>query len=144
VTGQDLKLFPLLAALADEDRDALADHLVELSLDAGVRVFAEGDVGEGLGCVVAGRLLLSSGEAGALGELGPGQTFGSLSLVARGARAASLQTLSPTCLYLLSRDAYRRLATYEPRAACGLLEAVLREHAQLVREGVADRLCARG
>ncbi len=47
------------------------------------------------------------------------------------------ETTSRTQLLVLRRSAFRRFADAEPRAACRLLEAILRETARLGREAVA-------
>jgi hypothetical protein len=52
------------------------------------------------------------------------------------------ETTSRTRLLVLRRSAYQRFAAAEPRGACRLLEAILRETASLGREALAE--AARG
>lgn len=136
MSGADLARFPLLAALGDSGREALARVLESLELEAGARLFEAGDPADGLLLVADGRVALSSPLHAARGEFGPGETFGANSLVSEGLRAARAETLSRARVLRLGRDAFRRFADAQPRAACRLLEALLREQAQITHEAV--------
>ena len=136
MTGEELERFPLLAALADPEREALARVLELLELEAGVRLFDAGDPADGLLLVADGRVALSSAPHAARGEFGPGETFGANSLVSEGRRAARAETLSRARVLRLGRDAFRSFADAQPRAACRLLEALLREQARITHEAV--------
>jgi CRP-like cAMP-binding protein len=47
------------------------------------------------------------------------------------------ETTSRTRILVLRRSSFRRFADAEPRAACRLLEAILRETSRLGREAIA-------
>jgi CRP-like cAMP-binding protein len=136
VNGEDLLRFPLLAAFGDAERDALARALESLELEPGARVFDVGEPADGLLLVADGRVALASEPYGAEGEFGPGDALGANSLVGDGVRAARAETLSRTRLFRLGRDAFRSFADAQPRAACRLLEALLREQARVTREAL--------
>jgi CRP-like cAMP-binding protein len=149
VSGEDLLRFPLLAALGEAEREALARALEPLELEAGACVFDVGDRADALLLVADGRVALVSEEHGARGEFGPGDALGANSLVADGVRAARAETLSRARLFRLGRDAFRSFADAQPRAACRVLEALLREQARITREALervralpVDRLAA--
>jgi CRP-like cAMP-binding protein len=95
-----------------------------------------GDPADGLLLVVDGRVALSSEPHGARGEFGPGDALGANSLVGDGVRVARAETLSRARLLHLGRDAFQRFADVQPRAACRLLEALLREQAHVTREAL--------
>ena len=136
MSGADLARFPLLAALGDAEREALARVLESLELEAGARLFDAGDPADGLLLVADGRVALSSASHAARGVFGPGETFGANSLVSEGRRAARAETLSRTRVLRLGREAFRSFADAQPRAACRLLEALLREQAHITHEAM--------
>lgn len=141
MTGRELERFPLLAALAGPEREALALVLESLELEAGARLFDAGDPADGWLLVADGRVALSSASHAARGEFGPGETLGANSLVSEGRRAARAETLSRARVLRLGRDAFRRFADAQPRAACRLLEALLREQACITQEA-AEQMSA--
>jgi len=142
VRGSDLERFPLLAGLGAAEREALAGVLESLELEAGARLFDAGDPADGLLMVADGRVALSSQPHAVDGEFGPGESFGANSLVSEGRRAARAETLSRARVLRLGRDAFRSFADAQPRAACRLLEALLREQARITHEAVQSMSAA--
>jgi CRP/FNR family cyclic AMP-dependent transcriptional regulator len=135
--SDELAGFPLLADLGPDERRAVAQELEWLSFEQGVALFREGEPADGLVLLIEGRVRLVSRRTGCVGECGAGACLGALSLVAEGAREATGETLSRCRMLRLSREAYGRLVAGAPRAACQLLEAVLRDSAAVVREALA-------
>lgn len=136
MNGGELLRFPLLAALGEAEREALARALEPLELEAGACVYEAGAPADGLLLVADGRLALSSEPHGVQGEFGPGDALGANSLVSDGVRGARAETLSRARLFRLDREAFRSFADAQPRAACRLLEALLREQARVSREAL--------
>jgi len=134
VRALDLKLFPLLDSLTPGERGELADVLEPLELEPGAIVFEEGDPAQGLLLLAEGRLRLRSDRAEEAGDLGPGAVLGTLAIVAGGVREATAEAASRCRLWLLRRDAFDRFVELSPRAACRLLQAILREYAALLRD----------
>jgi CRP-like cAMP-binding protein len=132
----ELEGFPVLAGLGAEERREVAEELEWLSFDAGVAIFREGEPADGLLLLIEGRVRLVSRRAGCVGECGAGSSFGGLSLVSEGPREATGETLSHCRVLRLQREAYRRLVESAPRAACQLLEALLRDSAVVVRDAL--------
>jgi CRP-like cAMP-binding protein len=130
--SDELERFPLLAELAEDERRDLAQELDWLCFEAGASIFLEGDAADGLLLLLEGRVRLTSSRAEGEGECGPGASFGSLSLVLDAGRRASVEACTPCRILRLRREGFQRLATGSPRAACRLLEAVVRENADLV------------
>jgi CRP-like cAMP-binding protein len=136
VTGCDLERFPLLAGLEPPEREALAHVLEAVELEAGACLFEAGDPADGLLLVADGRVALLSAPHAARGEFGPGDSLGANALVAEGRRAARAETLSRARVLRLGRAAFRNFADAQPRAACRLLEALLREQAHIAQEAM--------
>jgi CRP/FNR family transcriptional regulator len=124
-----LKGFPILAELAEGDREAVAEELEEVLLERGARLFGEGEPGGCLWLLVEGRVRVASQRHGIAAELGAGEALGALSL-AGGPRRASVETLSRCRLLRLEREGLRRLAADDPAAAERLLESIAREAAR--------------
>ena len=149
MTGAELVRFALLSGLGDADREALAGALETHELAAGTRLFDVGDPADGLLLVAEGRVGLSSEPHAAHGEFGPGDALGANALVGDGVRVARAETLSRARVLHLGRAAFQRFADAQPRTACRLLEALLREQAHTTREALelvgaaqSDRLAA--
>ena len=133
----EIAKFPLLAPLADAEREAVADELEYLEIGPGAPLFREGEPADAALFIVAGRVRVDARRVGVGAEIGPGEVLGMLSLVVDGPREASAQTLSHARVWRLSRAAFRRLVEAEPAAACRLLEGILREYAGAVRDEVS-------
>lgn len=137
MNGAELERFGLLADLGASDRDALAGALEALELAAGTRLFDVGDPADGLLLVSEGRVGLTSDSHAARGEFGPGDALGANALVGDGVRVARAETLSRVRVLRLGRDAFQRFVEAQPRSACRLLEALLREQAHTTRAALA-------
>jgi len=139
VSQIDLKAFILLAEFEAAEREALGEVLDELHLDAGTVLFEEGDPGEGLLFVADGGVRVQSSRDEEAVTLSPGASLGAFSLVVSGRREAGAETTSRSHILVLRRSAFRRFRETDPRAACRLLEAILRETAGLSREALEVR-----
>jgi CRP-like cAMP-binding protein len=136
VTAGDLKRFPLLAELSDEDRDALFELLEVQSIRKGRSIFRETAEADGLVFIASGEVRLSSTRHEDLGVLGEGQVLGGAALLSMGQREATAKAEEDCEILLLPRTAYRRLVDDHPRTACRLTEAVAADLASLLRESL--------
>lgn len=88
-------------------------------------VFWRGDPGGSLYIVNKGRVSVTvpsdKGEHVVLDELGPGGFFGEISLLDGGTRTATIRTLEPTELYMLSREDFHDVIRREPEVAIDVL-----------------------
>ena len=84
---------PLFSALDDAASAALREKMIPVKVSKGNTLFKEGDAGDRLYVVVAGKLKLgttsSDGRENLLSILGPGEMFGELSLFDPGPRTAT-------------------------------------------------------
>ncbi len=136
MNAADLKRFPLLAELSDEDREALFELLETQSVRKGRSVFRQTAEADGLVFLVSGKVALSRENEAELGQIGPGEILGTASLLTMGQREATAKAAEPSEIALLSRNAYRRLVEDHPRTACRLTEAIAQDLSSLLREAL--------
>lgn len=131
---RDLKRFALLAELDDTDREVLAQELVVRELDEGARLFERGDPADSLLLVMEGSVRVRRGTSGDFADLPAGSCIGALSLAGEGLRETLADTTERTRLFELSRQGFERLVVTEPRTACRLLQAILRDQVAVTYE----------
>lgn len=134
----DLKQFPLLVELSEEDRVALGDLLEPKSVVAGRSIFREGTEADGLVLIASGAVTVSAGRLTEPESFRAGEVLGPLSLVSVGPREATAVAETGVELLVLPRTSFRRLADDYPRTACRLIEAILRDFASAVRPSLDD------
>src|SRR5260370_19375756 len=92
-----LKACPLVKGFTAAGLEILAWIAVERKFATGVPLFAEKMVGDSLLVLAQGRVQLTTknkaGEQAALGELGPGEYLGELSLIQQGQRICTATAL---------------------------------------------------
>jgi len=132
----ELKHFELTASLSDSEKAAVLEQLELLELDPGEILFREGSESDGLWLIETGSLSLESNRAGDLGRLSAGSALGGLALTLTGSRELSATAREDSRVWLLSREAFRRLAIDEPQAALRILEAAVMEFATAARGGL--------
>ena len=72
MSGADLKRFRLLSELEDDERLVLADEIETLDLDAGTRLFDEGEQGDALLLIAEGGVTIESTRLAGSALLGEG------------------------------------------------------------------------
>lgn len=136
MTPGDLKRFPLLAELSDEDREAIFELVDLQTIRKGRSLYRETAEADGLVLIVSGEVRLSARACADLGSLGEGTILGGASLLSMGQREATAKAETDCQVMILPRTAYRRLVEDYPRAACRLTEAIAVELAGLLRESI--------
>ena len=118
----------LFELLSDEDREALAAVVDSVKLDANKVLFEAGHPGESLFVVREGEVELfikdNTGQKIVLMVAGPGDLFGELALLDRGARTATAVALSDSELLELDREDLLLLFQRHPDSAVSMLAAV--------------------
>ncbi len=93
-----LKQVSIFRHLDDQQLEYVATHATRLVLDAGQRVFHEGDASDSLYLILVGRVRVyredDRGNVSELDVLSEGSFFGELALLDRGSRSASITTLT--------------------------------------------------
>jgi hypothetical protein len=126
----------LFASFTQEEFGAIVDKLEPLEFMDGERVIAEGDEGDGMYLITKGGgkvVKEHKGQEVELCDLGEGEFFGELSLLAGGLGGASVFAIGDTeALRLKSSDLFEMIKQY-PR-----LEAVLDQFARAMRTKMRD------
>jgi len=134
-----IKTNPMFAPFEPSQARELTQRFDFVDIDAGTEVITEGEPAAGLYVLLSGRAraLRASGEI--LGELGPGDIFGELSMLNQGGAVASVVT-SGQCFALLLPDvAFRQLIMMHPALLDYVSSVAQRREAQNV-ERAASRL----
>jgi CRP/FNR family transcriptional regulator, cyclic AMP receptor protein len=120
-----LRQAPLFRGLDDEAAEALSSAMVEHRLSRADVLFREGDKGDELYVVTAGKVKLgrtsTDGRENLLAILGPGQMFGELSLFDPGPRSATATAVTDCVVQSLSHEELGRWLDGRPEVTRGLL-----------------------
>jgi transcriptional regulator with AAA-type ATPase domain/polyferredoxin len=134
----------LFASIPGGQLEAMAARAELLDLPAGAFVFREGDAGDSLYIVMDGRVsVFSTNDEGGetmLTELGPGESFGEMALLAGEPRSASVRASEGTRLLRLMKNEFDRLLQEQPLLARELLSIFgqrLRSANLLMRRGAS-------
>ncbi|MBX9245780.1 Crp/Fnr family transcriptional regulator [Actinotalea ferrariae] len=136
---------PLFAAIDPEASQALFTSMKPLRLPRGRAVFHEGEPGDRLYVIGAGKVKLgrrsTDGRENLLSVLGPGEMFGELSLFDPGPRTATATAVADARLYELSHAELIDWLERYPAVAKHLLEALARR-LRRTNEALADLVFA--
>ena len=116
----------LFEQLSERELDALAGELEWLCIPGGWELFHEGDPGDSLFVVVAGRMGVvtadADGRQSVINQIGAGETVGEMALVSGDARSATIVALRDTELLRLERPAFERLTEHHT----GMMRFIMR------------------
>lgn len=108
----------VLAGLSEAEIARLEDVCRAESVPADASIFREGDTGDELYIVSAGRVRISKAISlsvdRTLATLGPGGVFGELAMVGEGSRSAAATAQEQTRLLVLTREGFQALVDNEP------------------------------
>jgi CRP-like cAMP-binding protein len=131
----------LFRGLSDATLERVASLATRRSYDKGAVIFAQGDRGDALFGVVAGRVRISAnGSAGQevfLNIMEPGDAFGEVAVMDGLPRTAAATALDDTIVIVIKRNDFLELLEREPRVAIHLLKLLcerLRWTSELVEE----------
>ena len=135
---------PMFSLLDHEERSTLAELMKEESFAAGKKIYSVRDHGDSLYIIRRGRVEVyvedDLGEEIVIGEAGPGDVFGEISMLDGGPRTGTAVTVEPSELLRLDRVSLQELVSSHPHAALDLLTAVgrrLRATDELLRTHVS-------
>lgn len=132
---------PLFAALDDEAAGALLASMTPVELGRAEILFSEGDPGDRLYVIAAGKIKLGrasgDGRENLLAVLGPGEMFGELSIFDPGPRTATASAVGESRLIGLGHEDLRTWLDGRPETAQHLLRA-LAQRLRRTNEALAD------
>jgi predicted acylesterase/phospholipase RssA/CRP-like cAMP-binding protein len=115
---------PIFASLSTEVRGQIARSSRQLRLEAGEWLFREGEEGDALFVIRAGRLEIVSSEGKVMRVLGRGAALGELALITSSPRSASVRAARETDLIAIDRDEFQDLLRRSPEVSLALTQTL--------------------
>jgi CRP/FNR family transcriptional regulator, cyclic AMP receptor protein len=123
--AQSLARIPLFKRLTPQELEHLAEEVDQVDYKAGETIFHEHDAGDALYVVEDGgvRIWVTDEDVQevTLAELKPGQFFGELSVLDRGARSSSATAIVDSHLHRLSSDDFQKFLMDHPDCAIDVI-----------------------
>lgn len=114
---------PLFSDLEEKELETVANAAKEIERGGGEVLAKEGDTGIGFFLILDGTARVDVGGE-TRGELGPGDSFGEISLLDGGPRTATVTALSDMRLLGLTAWAFKAIMKEHPEMAVKLLEVL--------------------
>lgn len=131
MTPEEIRAIPLFADVSDAGVERIAACAGEMSCEAGQVLALQGDPGSGMFLILDGTVSVEL-RGGAV-ELGPGDFFGELTLLAPGGtRMARVRASSAVRCLGIPRDDAIALVESEPTVALTMLKEIARRFASAV------------
>ena len=131
-----LRRVPLFAALGRRELKRLAEAMAARSFSAGQTLTVEGETGVGFYVIEEGRVRVTMHGAH-VDELGPGDHFGEIALIAETPRAATVTADTDVRCYAMTSWDFRRVVEQNGELAWQILASTARklyENAERERE----------
>jgi CRP-like cAMP-binding protein len=128
VTTDELRAIPLLRGAGDAALEQVATSAGEMTCEAGQVLALQGDPGSGMFVILEGTVAVEW--RGGKVELGPGDFFGELTLLAPGGkRVARVRASSHVKCLAIPRNEALELVESEPTVALAMLKEIARRFA---------------
>ena len=124
-TAADLERIPLLASLSESDLEELSDWFEVKSTVAEAQLIDERTGGYSFFVLADGGARVTANDD-EIATLSPGDCFGEMALLGSGRRTASVTTTTPTTVYVMFGDEFRRLEQSHPEVVTRI-KALMRE-----------------
>jgi CRP-like cAMP-binding protein len=118
-----IKRVPLFASASKSDLAEIASIADEIDLPEGRVVIKEGDSGREFFVLIDGTAEVERGGK-KVADLGAGDFFGEIALIAKTPRNATITTTSPVRALVITDRSFRRLLDHQPTIAVGVLVAL--------------------
>ena len=136
-----LENVPIFAQLDPSDLEDISHLAVTRAFPKNAVIVTEGDLGNSMYIIAKGRvkvfLTSEEGKEVILNTLGPDESFGELALLDEEPRSASVMTLEPSSLVIISRPSFERCLADKPKIAVGLIRALV-QRVRALTENVRD------
>ena len=123
--AEELAEIPLFESLEEPELEQVAPWFSNRTADEGVRICGEGASGYSFFILTKGSAVVTS-DGATLGDLGPGDFFGEISMLTGSRRSATVTTTAPTQLLVMFGSDFRRLEQEQPDIAARIDEAMRR------------------
>jgi CRP/FNR family cyclic AMP-dependent transcriptional regulator len=134
---QTLKAVPFFSLLNDRELDVIRVVSTEKSFPKNAVVLTEGEMGDSLYMIQSGKVKVFIGDEDGreiiLKIMGPGSFFGEMSMIDKQPRSASVTTLEPSTVQVLTHSMFEKCVEQAPRIGTVVMQIL----AHRVRE--ADR-----
>jgi CRP-like cAMP-binding protein len=118
-----VKTIPLFAGLSRRECKAIAPRADELDLEEGRSLVREGEWAYEFFAIEEGTVEVRRGEQ-LLAEMGPGDFFGEMGLMADARRNATVTATSPVKVVVMTAQAFRQTAREMPEVAAKISAAI--------------------
>lgn len=125
---QTLQSVPLFRQLQPKQIKALARWTTTRHWPAGQAIVGEGQMGVGLYCIQSGSVRVTQQEPGGEREIrimGPGESFGELSLLGDQPRSATITAIEPTTAVMLDKSQFLAEMHTHPEIALDILPVMV-------------------
>ena len=133
-----IRATPIFADLDERALQVLASESQWKRVAGGDALFRQGDAGDAVHVVIAGRLrAFVDGESGhrAIGDVGRGETVGEMAVIAGGPQPETVLAVRDSLLIEIGREAFERIVERSPRA----MLAIARELVNRLRDSAGGR-----
>jgi CRP-like cAMP-binding protein len=128
VTPQELRTVPIFEGASEDALERLTASAGEISCEPGQVLALHGDPGSGMFVILEGTVSVEW--RGGRVELGPGDFFGELTLLAPGGkRVARVRAATHVRCLAIGRDEALHVVETEPSVALGMLREIARRFA---------------
>ncbi|HJW22028.1 MAG TPA: cyclic nucleotide-binding domain-containing protein [Candidatus Limnocylindrales bacterium] len=114
---------PLFTGLGRAELEQLAQLVDEIDVPAGYALMRQGERGDQMFVVVSGELEIDR-DGRTINHQGPGAAVGEMSLLAEGARTATVRTTGPARLLVLAHREFHSLMDAHPTVRMRILEGL--------------------
>ena len=129
-----LRSFPLFSGLSKAQLRWVAQHADEVDLEEGTRLVREGEFSYEFFAIEEGAVeVRHDGEQ--LAELGPGDFFGEMGLMAHGRRNADVIVTEPTTAIVMTGGAFRQMGRDMPAVTERVRSAIEERCRALIETG---------
>jgi CRP/FNR family cyclic AMP-dependent transcriptional regulator len=123
-----LQRVPLFHELEPKDLRSLARFTVTRSFEAGQVIVAEGQMGFGLYSIQSGKVRITQNTPNGTREIrtmGPGETFGEISLIDDQPRTATVTAIEPTTAVVLDKMQFTSEVKNHPEVAFPMMRSLV-------------------
>ncbi len=123
-----LKDVPFFSKLSKRELATVAQLTDEVDVELGQVLAREGDFGHEFFVIIDGTAEVLRADA-AVAELGPGEFFGEMALLAEDRRVATVRAISPMKVLVMTRQSFRDVDRSMPQVHATVVEAINRRAA---------------